>query len=204
MTGLKRQVANLKRELEKEGVVLDEKSYEQLDLFADSLLEWNKVHNLTGAKTKEEVERNILDSLYPKAFLPPFKTAVDIGTGAGFPGLMLAIAYKQAQFVLVEPRAKRAAFLSFVKTALGLNNVRVENRRIEEIVPFKVDLITSRAVADTNTLIKLCRPFVGSKTLLLFYKGKEVLGEIDKEMEYKIIKREKRHYLLIKRIKSDH
>jgi 16S rRNA (guanine527-N7)-methyltransferase len=141
-----------------------------------ALLEkWNKVHNLTGAKTLQQIDQFILDAILPVSFLPPLKKAMDIGTGAGFPGMILALALPQTHFTLVEPL------------------------RVEQLVSEPYDLITSRAVTDTEMLLKLSKPFCTEGTLLLFYKGEKVYDEIDETLDYKIIEAENRHYLLIKR-----
>lgn len=171
--------------------------------FTKLLLEYNKIHRLSGAKNSTEVEENIEDSLYPMQFLDMTKihTVVDIGTGAGFPGMVLAIAYPEIRFYLVEPLMKRTAFLHLVKSTYGLDNVTIKSDRIENIKSFEADLITSRAVAKTRFLIDLARDFIGRDTKLLFYKGESVQSEIDSEMQTNIIKRGKRNYLFIEGIK---
>ena len=172
---------------------------EQLELFTKKLLEWNQVHNLTGARNEEEVKKNIEDSLKPLEFLEGnFDQAIDIGTGAGFPGLVLAIAMPKTKWLLVEPRKKRAAFLNYIKTLLDLDNVEVAMKRIEELEPFEADLITSRAVMKTEDLIRLARPFIKPETTLLFYKGEEVDKELGGIKKYKIVPAPKRNYLILK------
>lgn len=165
-----------------------------------ALLEkWNKIHNLTGAKTPEQIDRFILDAILPIAFLPPLGKAMDIGTGAGFPGMMLALALPQTRFTLVEPLSKRASFLQFVKADLELDNVEVKALRAEQLPSEPYDLITSRAVTDTGMLLKLSEPFCKEGSLLLFYKGEKVYDEVDESLDYQIIEAQNRHYLLIKR-----
>jgi 16S rRNA (guanine527-N7)-methyltransferase len=173
---------------------------DKFDTYTKLLLEYNKVHRLSGAKDTGEVDANIEDSLYPMQFLDTqkIKTAVDIGTGAGFPGMILAMAYPDIHFTLVEPLMKRTAFLHLVKSKLGLDNVTIKSDRIENITPFEADLITSRAVAKTGFLIDLAKGFIGEKTTLLFYKGEGVHEEIDTSYQSEIINRGKRNYLFIK------
>ncbi|MDD5052418.1 MAG: 16S rRNA (guanine(527)-N(7))-methyltransferase RsmG [Sulfuricurvum sp.] len=163
------------------------------------LEKWNKIHNLTGAKTLAQIDDFIIDALYPISFLPPLHKAMDIGTGAGFPGMILAIALPQTHFTLVEPLTKRASFLQFVKADLELKNVDVKALRVEQLEAEPYDLITSRAVTDTQMLMKLSEPFCQAGTLLLFYKGEKVYDEVNENLSYKIIETENRHYLLIKR-----
>ena len=172
---------------------------EKLDLFTQKLLEWNKVHNLTGAKTPQEIEANIADSLKPLEYLDePYENALDIGTGAGFPGLILAIAMPKTHWTLAEPRQKRAAFLNYIKTLLDLTNVEVKMSRVEEIEPFEADLITSRAVMKTKDLIDLTKPFIAPRSTLLFYKGSEVEKELEGIENYRLVDEGRRKYLILK------
>lgn len=169
----------------------------KLERYRDLLLQWNKVHNLSGYKDAATVEHYLFDALYPVTFLPPVKSAMDIGTGAGFPGLILAMAQPRTHWTLVEPLQKRAGFLQFVKATLKLENVTVENRRVEELEPQRFDLITSRAVTDTQMLLRLSEPFRDTETMLLFYKGENVYNEVPDDLPYRIIETAERHYLLI-------
>ncbi|MBD3799685.1 MAG: 16S rRNA (guanine(527)-N(7))-methyltransferase RsmG [Sulfuricurvum sp.] len=164
-----------------------------------TLLEkWNTIHNLTGAKTLQQIDEFIVDAITPITFLPPLKKVMDIGTGAGFPGMILAMALPQTHFTLVEPLTKRSSFLQFVKADLGLSNVEVKGVRVEQLPSEPYDLITSRAVTDTRMLLKLSEPFCVKGSLLLFYKGEKVYDEIDETLDYQIIETQNRHYLLIK------
>ena len=191
---------NLKRRFEKAGIDISEEAYEGLEAFAGHLMRWNLIHNLTGAKTPAAIEEQIYDSIYPILFLPKCETLLDIGSGAGFPGMILAIAMPYTHCTLCEPIHKRASFLGFIVRELGLTNVRVEAKRIEELQPRPFDIITSRAVTDTATLIRWCRPFIGEHTHLLFYKGEHVFDELDGVIgcDYELITRDKRNYLWIK------
>ena len=190
---------NLKDQLEHDKIVLPDTFYEHVERYTQHLLKWNKIHNLTGATTKALVAEHVYDSVFPVSFLPKLGNALDIGTGAGFPGLILAMALRSTKFTLVEPLAKRSGFLQFIKADLGLDNVEVLNKRIEEVPPISYDFITSRAVTETKTLIDFAQPFITKGTLLLFFKGERVYDEIQDAEHVKIIKTEKRHYLLIER-----
>jgi len=168
-----------------------------LERYRDLLLQWNKIHNLSGYKDAATIEYYLYDALYPVTFLPPVATAMDIGTGAGFPGLILAMAQPQTRWTLVEPLQKRAGFLQFVKATLKLENVTVENCRVEALPDQRFDLITSRAVTDTGMLLNLSAPYRDAKTMLLFYKGENVYNEVPQDLPYRIIETDERHYLLI-------
>jgi len=192
-------MSQLKQLLQQNNVNVPEDFLKKVEQYKALLGKWNKVHNLTGAKTLQQIDQFILDAVLPIKFLPPIHKAMDIGTGAGFPGMILALALPQTHFTLVEPLSKRASFLQFVKADLGLNNVDVKALRVEQLVSEPYDFITSRAVTDTEMLLKLSEPFCTEGTLLLFYKGEKVYDEIDKTLDYQIIEAENRHYLLIKR-----
>jgi 16S rRNA (guanine527-N7)-methyltransferase len=124
---------------------------------------------------------------------------MDIGTGAGFPGMILAFALPSTQVTLVEPLIKRASFLQFIKADLGLENVRVVKKRVEEMESEIFDLITSRAVTDTKMLLDLSKNFRDENSKLLFYKGEKVFEELENDinMKHKIIETHNRHYLLL-------
>ncbi len=190
---------DLKAKLENDKIVLPDTFYEHVERYTEHLLKWNKIHNLTGATSKKLVAEHVYDSVFPVSFLPKLENALDIGTGAGFPGLILAMALRSTKFTLVEPLAKRAGFLQFIKADLGLDNVEVLNKRIEQVPPIAYDFITSRAVTETKTLMDFAQPFIVKGTLLLFFKGERVYDEIQNAEHVKIIKTDKRHYLLIER-----
>jgi 16S rRNA (guanine527-N7)-methyltransferase len=169
--------------------------------FIELLQKWGKVHSFTTRLTNEDIEENIIDSIYPLKFLDNFESFADIGTGAGYPGMLLAIARPDIKCYLIEPRLKRVAFLNFVKNALGLKNVTVIQDRVENCKDIKVDLVTSRAVTNTQLLIELTKNIVSSNTKYLFYKGslcQDELDDLDKN-KYEIISTtETRNYLYIK------
>lgn len=192
-------MSRLKQLLAQHNVSVNEDFFEKIEHYKTLLEKWNKIHNLTGAKTLQQIDAFIVDAIIPVTFLPSVKKAMDIGTGAGFPGMILAIAMPQTHFTLVEPLSKRASFLQFVKADLGLENVDVKALRAEQLKSEPYDLITSRAVTDTEMLLKLSKPFCREGSLLLFYKGEKVYDEIDETLDYTIIEAENRHYLLIKR-----
>lgn len=179
---------------------VDPKGIEKLDTFLKQLTAWNRVHNLTGARRQEAMEEQVIDSAWPLTFLPPVDSLLDIGTGAGFPGMVLAILLPKTECTLCEPLKKRAAFLRFIAGDLGLGNVTVEARRIEELEAHPYSLITSRAVTGTSTLVDWCRPFIDESTRLLFYKGEQVYEEVAglQHCGIEIISRKKRNYLWIK------
>ncbi len=173
----------------------------QFKIFTDLLLEWNKIHNLTGAKTPTDVEKNIEDSIFPTTFIAKPSSILDVGTGAGFPGLILAIAYPDVRTVLCEPRKKRAMFLKYVAMELELSNVEVVKKRVEEYDSEPFGLISSRAVTDTKMLLQLTEHLQDESTRFLFYKGEQVFNElesVEQGLDYDIIEKNQRNYLYIK------
>lgn len=195
---------SLHKLLESNGIGISTASADRLEKFSEVLLGWNKIHNLTGAKDKKSVYENIIDALYPVTFMDFPKNILDVGTGAGFPGLVLAIVKEESHFTLCEPLKKRAAFLRFVVTTLGLLNVTIVAKRVEELSEVCSDLITSRAVTNTKLLLDITKDQRDADTKYLLYKGSLVFDEIDDisdcELKYDIFTKNKRNYLYIKSV----
>jgi len=188
---------DLKSALLEDKILLPENFFYNIQKYKEHLFKWNKIHNLTGAKDGKTLNEFIYDSVFPVSFLPKVKSILDIGTGAGFPGMILAFALPDTQVTLAEPLAKRASFLQFIKADLGLENVTVVKKRVEEMPTQIFELITSRAVTDTKMLLQLSENFRDENSKLLFYKGERVFDEVDESMPHKIVQTKKRHYLLL-------
>jgi 16S rRNA (guanine527-N7)-methyltransferase len=140
---------------------------------------WNATHNLTAVRDLlEMVARHLLDSLAVLPFLPEGAVA-DIGSGAGLPGIPLAICRPAQAFTLVEPAAKRVAFLRHVIADLGLTNVRVAAQSSEDYHPdFLPEVIVSRATAPLARLDAMTRHLQGPHTQVLAHKGPGVEAEL--------------------------
>ncbi|QOP42805.1 16S rRNA (guanine(527)-N(7))-methyltransferase RsmG [Sulfurimonas sediminis] len=190
---------DLKTTLTHDKIELPNNFFQNIQKYKEHLFKWNKIHNLTGAKSEQTINEFIYDAVFPVSFLPKVDSLLDIGTGAGFPGMILAFALPHTEVTLVEPLTKRASFLQFVKADLGLDNVQVVKKRVEEMQPKVFDLITSRAVTDTKMLLRLSKNFRDAHSKLLFYKGEKVFDEIetDIDIKHKIIETKNRHYLLL-------
>ncbi len=192
---------NLTQLLEQEKIRLDDEAIVKLENFASLLHEWNQIHNLTGAKTVDAIYTNIVDSLYPLNFIKRHQTLLDVGTGAGFPGLVIAIALPSAEVVLCEPLKKRVSFLKYATIDLELFNVKVEAKRVEHVEHEAFGLITSRAVTNTKLLLDLTEKISNECTEYLFYKGSRVFDEIEDvqhQLDYDIVQKNQRNYLYIK------
>jgi len=193
---------NLQDYLNAEKIILSEEIIATLEQFADLLHEWNQIHNLTGAKSVAAIYDNIVDSLYPLTFITTPGTLLDVGTGAGFPGLVLAVALPETEVVLAEPLKKRVSFLKYAAIDLGLKNVAVEARRVEAVVHAPFEMISSRAVTNTKLLLDLTSGIADKNTEYLFYKGSRVFEEVaqvEGDLSYDIIQKNQRNYLYIKK-----
>ncbi len=180
----------------------DKAFYDRCDIFISLLQEWGAVHNLSGALQTLQIKDNIVDSVYPLKFLNKFDTFADIGTGAGYPGMIIAMARPDTKATLIEPRAKRVAFLNFVKNAMKLKNVEILHAKAQDISPTSFDLITSRAVTNTSLLLSLTQNLSDTNTEYLFYKGSLCDDEISqaKVENYEVVSvGEHRNYLYMKR-----
>ena len=191
---------NLSQYLDSEKITLESETIVKLEDFASLLHEWNQIHNLTGAKTIDAIYVNIVDSLYPLTFIAKPTTLLDVGTGAGFPGLVLAIALPKTEVVLAEPLKKRVSFLKYAAIDLELSNVKVEAKRVENVEHEAFDLISSRAVTNTKLLLDLTKNISDNKTEYLFYKGSRVFDEIEDvqhQLIYDIVQKNQRNYLWV-------
>jgi 16S rRNA (guanine527-N7)-methyltransferase len=175
----------------------------KIDKYIELLEKWNKVHSLTSYD-KKELKNQIQITIKGIEYLPKnIKIALDIGTGAGIPGLVLAMHMPDVLWYLVEPLQKRYSFLNYVKLKLGLNNVKVLPKRLENVEPFGVELITSRAVKDAKFLIELSNKFITPNTIMLLYKGENAKNEIfDVQATKEIKKFGKINYVILKDIKQ--
>ncbi len=175
----------LKNVLNSWNFTLTDSQYEQLDLFYNLLIEKNKVMNLTAITEFDEVVvKHFADSLSICKVLPEnISTVCDLGTGAGFPGIPMAIAYPNLQFTLIDSLNKRIKFLQEVVDALGLTNVTLIHARAEEAGRNKLyreqfDLVVSRAVANISTLSEYCLPLVNLGGYFISFKSGNISEEI--------------------------
>ncbi|MDO5147223.1 MAG: 16S rRNA (guanine(527)-N(7))-methyltransferase RsmG [Eubacteriales bacterium] len=176
----------LKKRAEEIGITLDAGQLEQFEMFYRMLLEKNKVMNLTAITEENEViDKHFIDSLTCGRVVDFSKVSsvVDIGTGAGFPGIPLKIAYPELSFVLIDSLKKRVNFLEEVIDALGLEKIKAIHGRAEDLARDQeyrasFSLCVSRAVANLSTLSEYCIPFVKVNGYFVSYKAGKGLEEI--------------------------
>jgi 16S rRNA (guanine527-N7)-methyltransferase len=157
---------------------------DKLDRYAELLVEWNQKFNLIAKSTLSHIwTRHFLDSAQLMLHIQP-KTAVvaDLGSGAGFPGLVLSI-LGICNVHLIESTGKKAGFLQLVNKELGLK-ATIHSRRIEEMKNFRADVITARAIAPLPELLKLSMPLIKKDSLCLFLKGQNVDRELTDSKKY--------------------
>jgi len=173
MTGL---IATGSAEL---GVALPPASAERLARFLGLMHKWNRGQNLTAVtEPAEMVARHVLDSL---AGLPWVRgeRVLDVGSGAGLPGIPLAIVEPAWRVVLLDSRGKRIQFLKYVKQALGLENVEIAQARFEKYpVDGKFDTLTARAFAAFPELFRGALPFINAGARLVAWKGNDPSAEL--------------------------
>lgn len=165
---------------------LNNRQIEQFISYYDILIEWNKVMNLTGiTKFEDVVIKHFIDSLsIVKALeLESVESIIDIGTGAGFPGVPLKIVYPDINIVLLDSLNKRIKFLNEVISSLGLKKIRCIHGRAEDFsrqeeYREKFDLCVSRAVANLSSLAEYCMPYVKKDGVFISYKSVKLKEEL--------------------------
>ena len=168
------------------GLSLDEKQKKSFKKYYEMLIQWNKVMNLTGITDYDEVNlKHFVDSLSIIRILDmqSVDTLIDVGTGAGFPGIPIKIVFPHIKVVLLDSLNKRINFLNEVIKELGLDNISAVHGRAEDYAKKEeyreqFDLCVSRAVANLSTLSEYCLPFVRIGGAFISYKGLDCEHEI--------------------------
>ena len=160
------------------GITCNDDKLNKLNKYYEMIVEYNKVMNLTGITDKKQVYlKHFYDSLtIAKSInLNEYNTLCDIGTGAGFPGLVIKIFYPHLSVTLVDSLNKRIKFLNDVIKELGLNNIITVHARIEDYAhnnKDRFDIVTARAVAPLNILLEYAIPITKVKSYFIAMKGK--------------------------------
>jgi 16S rRNA (guanine527-N7)-methyltransferase len=161
------------------GVTLTEADAARLVELIDELARWNELYNLTGITTQPQmITHHLLDSLAVNAELAGERVA-DVGTGAGFPGLPLAVANPQRHFTLIDSTAKKIRFVEHAAQLLELANVTALHARAEQLLPEPpFDTVVARALAPLPRLLQTVAPLCGPRTRVLAMKGKWPQAEL--------------------------
>lgn len=169
------------------GIILSGRQKDQFMQYYELLIEWNKVMNLTGITEFDEVmQKHFLDSLSIVKAIKEKKNmkVLDVGTGAGFPGIPLKIVFSDWDIVLLDSLNKRIKFLDEVIKTLNLQGIKTIHGRAEDFAKKeeyreKFDLVVSRAVANLSTLSEYCLPYVREGGAFLSYKSTHIEQELE-------------------------
>ena len=176
----------MRRALANAGISLSDESLRQMEKYRDMLLTWNARMDLTNVPAGDTVQRHFLDSLLPlgvEGLFPAGCRVIDVGSGAGFPGMPLIIVRPDMHMTLLEAQGKRCDFLRAVKEELGLERLEIVQDRAEiagqnAAYRERFDRATARAVAPLNLLCEYLLPFVQPGGLALCWKGPAAEDEL--------------------------
>lgn len=162
----------LQQGLQQLGLSLSAAQQQLLLRYMNTLIKWNKAYNLVGTDREDVLlTHHLLDSLSVIPFVQ-VKTVLDIGSGAGLPGIPLAIALPTTEFTLIDSNGKKTRFLNHIKHELGLSNLQVVNSRVEKFnTEQSFDVIISRAVGSVAMLKELSQHLSSASTQLMLMKG---------------------------------
>ena len=212
-----------KEKLIKKCPYLSEQMQQQFENYMNLLLEWNEKINLTAITEEDDIIlKHFVDSLTISEYIDEGKEVVDVGTGAGFPGVPLKIARKDVKVTLVDSLNKRIKFLDDVIEKLKLEEIHTLHFRAEEFGQNKkyresFDIATSRAVANLSTLVEYLLPLVKVGGICICMKGSEIKeelenskraieilgGKIEKQVEFTLPETDiKRNIIIVRKIKT--
>lgn len=176
----------LEKALNELGIQYTENMISQFEGYRNGVIEWNEKVNLTAITDPQEfVVKHFIDSVLCVGFdeYKAAKKVIDVGTGAGFPGVPLAILSQDKEFTLMDSLNKRLKIIDELSAGIGLTNVQTVHARAEELARNKAhrekyDICVSRAVANLTTLSEYCLPFIKVGGYLLAYKGPDAEAEL--------------------------
>ena len=178
-------INTLMEECKKQNIELDENKAKALKEYKDLLVEWNEKMNLTAiTEDYEVIIKHFVDCLECTHLITDEKKIIDVGTGAGFPGMVLAIYYPQIEFTLLDGLNKRLIFLEEVINKLELKNVKIVHARAEEAARNEdffesFDAVVSRAVANLPVLLEYTSPYIKVNGKCIVMKGDNAQEELE-------------------------
>lgn len=163
------------------GLSVSEAQQQALLDFLDLLLKWNRTYNLSGIRDPDAMLRlHLLDSLSLLGKIRPGETLLDVGTGAGLPGIPLAICHPDSHFILLDSNGKKTRFLFQAVTTLKLDNVQVVNSRIENFQSDRqIAIVVTRAFASLDRTVALLAQLFAADTRLIAMKGQYPESELE-------------------------
>lgn len=172
--------SRLSHGLDKMGISLDTDTCNAQIQYLQLIQKWNRAFNLTAITDLDHmVIRHLLDSLSILPFIDA-SPVLDVGTGAGLPGIPLALARPDIEFVLLDSNGKKTRFLTQVKIELGIENIEIIHSRVEDYRPGKTfSIVTCRAFAALNTILVRTQHLLTSETRILAMKGKLEMPALD-------------------------
>lgn len=176
----------LKEEANKINIILSDAMLEKFENYKKLLVEWNEKMNLTAITDDYGIiMKHFIDSIEIVKYIRENENIIDVGTGAGFPGIVIAIYFEgKVNITLIDALEKRINFLKEVKEKLNLQNIQIVHGRAEELAikeeyRQKYDVATARAVASLNTLLEFDSPFIGVGGRCLLLKSEKAVLEIE-------------------------
>lgn len=186
------------------GIDLAEGTTQAFDIYLRELFKWNQKINLTAIRTeKGVVMKHFLDSLSVCPYIPGHTSLLDVGSGAGFPGIPLKIIQSSLQVTLIDSVRKKVDFQKHMIRLLGLRGIeavhgRVQEEEVVELMVERFDMTISRAFSDTTTFLHLCHPLLKRGGMAIAMKGKTTKEEVQR-----LSKEERPRYRLQKHISFD-
>ena len=216
------QIKSLRNEALKFSVNLSRQHLELLSLYIKYLVEWNNSINLIGiSETDRIINELILDSIIAVPFVPEKGRMIDLGSGAGFPGIVIKIFHPSLEITLIDSNRKKISFLKQIIRELNLIDINVLNTRVENVREQFIksfDIVTSRAMTDLSNIIELCYDFLTDKGIIIGFLGGNTREELkkshtamltyslalDNSVDYELPgKKNKRTIVILKKIRRD-
>lgn len=174
-------ISELRSGLDLLGIKYDDVIINKMIKYAELIYKWNRVYNLTAVRGFSGIiSRHILDSLTITSYIEDNTRVIDIGSGAGLPGIPLALVRSDIVVALAECNGRKASFLRQVISDLEMKNIGVVNSRVEEFEPkSKFDVVVSRAYSSLDNLVSVSKPLLGKGGYILSMKGMYPSAELD-------------------------